>query len=657
MNARTTLAVAAGLSFGLGGGVGAQDPSATYPWLSYRLTAGGDQPVALGPLGLSDDRRKELTAAGHGAAELLNRHELEIGADVIRVRTVRVRHFLTEEGLRQMGNFEFRVSANRTEAAIEAMYVVLPDGEVFDVARETVQISNDAEPDIFSDTFTVTVPVSRLEVGATAVLITTQDRVISSWPLPWSHLFLTRGVSPIESFELRIGWEPTVPRPLVANGGELECDESEASIACSSGPQPAIQFDPDMSSVWDVIPQIVVTGNQDWGEIATSELAIVDASLGDDAGVTPILEQILVGSENDLDRLRRIHRFVADEIRYVGFEHGVSAVAPRPARTTLARRYGDCKDKVVLFLAMARAAGFDSLPVLVATDRYDVGKLTAPSWKYFNHMIACVDTPAARFGAGLPAQTCIDLTAPYLKTGALPVSLLGAVSLDLTDGVEAPGTLSAPEHGWTVELEMMNEVGCGDELTEMLQRTYVGSAAGAMRGFLLGLTEDQRLRWAEEGYREVMGDTASPEFEFNGLDDAEADVVIVSRAEYPWSEAWNEVSEPDIWLQSIGSVYTSENAHHPYLHFGVRVESRVSYRFCDSREPRFIGAALDFESEFGRLTRSYEIADNEVRVRTLLDVPRKRLEVARLERYNRFLLGALGQTGIWFSVEPVEAPK
>ena len=60
---------------------------------------------------------------------------------------------------------------------------------------------------------------------------------------------------------------------------------------------------------------------------------------------------------------------MSQDIRYVGIEKGTGGIMPRDPGLTFRQRFGDCKDKATLFLAMAKQAGFSAYPMLVATRR------------------------------------------------------------------------------------------------------------------------------------------------------------------------------------------------------------------------------------------------------------------------------------------------
>jgi lipoprotein NlpI len=81
---------------------------------------------------------------------------------------------------------------------------------------------------------------------------------------------------------------------------------------------------------------------------------------------------------------------VQQDVRYFGTEMGASSHRPSPPDQVLQQRYGDCKDKVQLLVALLRRMGIDAAPVLVSSGlRVDVQKLRATPLA-FDHVIARV---------------------------------------------------------------------------------------------------------------------------------------------------------------------------------------------------------------------------------------------------------------------------
>lgn len=86
-------------------------------------------------------------------------------------------------------------------------------------------------------------------------------------------------------------------------------------------------------------------------------------------------------------RTAAVLRFVQSEIRYLGVEVGIGSYRPNPPDTVFARRFGDCKDKTLLMLALLARMDIEALPALVHSDlgRGLSQALVAPV--SFNHVI------------------------------------------------------------------------------------------------------------------------------------------------------------------------------------------------------------------------------------------------------------------------------
>lgn len=79
---------------------------------------------------------------------------------------------------------------------------------------------------------------------------------------------------------------------------------------------------------------------------------------------------IRIRDENATDeqRILKALEFVQDDIRYLGIENGINSHQPTDPSVVFSRRYGDCKDKALLFCTILRFfEGVDASPVLVST--------------------------------------------------------------------------------------------------------------------------------------------------------------------------------------------------------------------------------------------------------------------------------------------------
>ena len=136
-------------------------------------------------------------------------------------------------------------------------------------------------------------------------------------------------------------------------------------------------------------------------------------------GLDSALGAVVTGARTLDDSLRALHRWVAQDFRYVSLSLGIGGFQPRLPAAVLATRYGDCKDKATLFIALARRLGLRAYPVLlsssggIARDR--------PSALAFDHMIAAVERPGG--------YLYLDLTSELTPFGSLPPAEQGEFGL------------------------------------------------------------------------------------------------------------------------------------------------------------------------------------------------------------------------------------
>jgi hypothetical protein len=109
---------------------------------------------------------------------------------------------------------------------------------------------------------------------------------------------------------------------------------------------------------------------------------------------------------------------------YVALEFGIYSYKPYPVSQVYARRFGDCKDKASLMIALLRATGVEAQLALVRTRRLGLIADDAASIAPFNHAIAYVPK----------YDLFLDGTAEYASTRELPLDDQGAMAL--TVGVD-----------------------------------------------------------------------------------------------------------------------------------------------------------------------------------------------------------------------------
>src|SRR5262249_39749217 len=133
-------------------------------------------------------------------------------------------------------------------------------------------------------------------------------------------------------------------------------------------------------------PHIAFSTGASWQSIAQGYAAIVEekASTKD---VQSLVASLTSGKSAREEKAAAIVAYLNREIRYTGAEFGDAAIVPHGPAETLKHKYGDCKDKSTLAVAMLRSAGVPAYVALLnAGNRLDV-PADLPGMGLFDHAI------------------------------------------------------------------------------------------------------------------------------------------------------------------------------------------------------------------------------------------------------------------------------
>jgi Domain of Unknown Function with PDB structure (DUF3857)/Transglutaminase-like superfamily len=108
--------------------------------------------------------------------------------------------------------------------------------------------------------------------------------------------------------------------------------------------------------------------------------------------ITSFTQSLLTGAPDFYTKLSRITESIQKNIRYFIVERGIGGLQANHAADIFRNRYGDCKDKTTLLIAMLHVAGINAYYVPV-DDRRGIVDPDDPSL-IGNHMITAIEIPA-----------------------------------------------------------------------------------------------------------------------------------------------------------------------------------------------------------------------------------------------------------------------
>lgn len=152
---------------------------------------------------------------------------------------------------------------------------------------------------------------------------------------------------------------------------------------------PGIALEADTPGPSSMRAYVHVSTAKDWSEVDRRYRALLADRDQPTAALATLAEQW--GGQGDARTVfGRLYAAVAARTRYVGLEFGVRSFLPAQPAVTLARGYGDCKDKATLLIALARARGIDAHLTLVRSRPAGAIAALPASFAVFDHAIVYV---------------------------------------------------------------------------------------------------------------------------------------------------------------------------------------------------------------------------------------------------------------------------
>jgi hypothetical protein len=291
-----------------------------------------------------------------------------------------------------------------------------------------------------------------------------------------------------QHFHVVLKNDPTPPAESDTNGLHV--------YSWSLGPIAAAEPLPGDAPAQEWQVWLGISSLPDWDEFVTWFHRIAQGSDVIDDSVKNEAADLAQGATTRTEKLRRAFEFVSS-LRYIAIELGVQGFRPRTPAEVLANRYGDCKDKANLLVALLHCMGMDARFVLL--DRGGYTDVAFPSWQ-FNHAICFVPKAPAD---GQPTDLWLDSTDSITPFGFIAPGDYGRDALvfgpDKAEFKKIAGTgqdVSTMDDEWDLSEDS------GGVWSGTFQRRAAGLADYALREAFRGLSPAQRR---EQIYEQLDG--------------------------------------------------------------------------------------------------------------------------------------------------------
>jgi tetratricopeptide (TPR) repeat protein len=337
---------------------------------------------------------------------------------------------LTDEAAAAARQYSFEYQADRQTVTLRAARVYRADGKVDEAIESGEAGANNPAIAMYTSTRTFYVNFPRLNAGDLVELRYRIEDVAlrnemadyfgeveylqSDEPLASSEYVL---ITPKRrTFYLRPPKLPGLVHDTKENG-------DQRIIRLLASDVPPIAPEPGMAPWPEMLAHVHVSTFKTWNDVGTWYWGLVREQFDVDDEVRTRTREITKGLTDTQSKVRAVYKF-ATELRYVALEFGIEGIRPRRTAQTVARGWGDCKDKATLIVTMLRELGIPSTIVLVRTRlRGDIEEDPA-SLAPFDHAIVYVPS----------LNLYLDGTAENTGSTELPVMDRGALALQINEG-------------------------------------------------------------------------------------------------------------------------------------------------------------------------------------------------------------------------------
>jgi transglutaminase-like putative cysteine protease len=418
---------------------------------------------------------------------------------------------LTEKGRRNNRTVTMSFMLPYSTAEVVKLEVLKPDGTVVgvDLAANTKESIDDSQMsmniyDPNSKLLQVNIP--QLEVGDVVHAVTRQTilRPIIAGEFADENVFEDEGYIRHLSYEVQAPAE----RPLQSI--KLR-DEVPGTVQYSTRPGadrtvihhwevsnvPRVFSEPAMPPYEMVLQRLLVSTTPDWPAVSKWYWELSRAHLeATSPEMAQTVKELVYGKETDLEKVKAIFYHVSKKIRYMGLtpEKDRPGFEPHDVKITFDKKYGVCRDKAALLVAMLRTAGFNSYPVLIS-----VGSKRDPDVadSFFNHAIVSVELKPGEYTLMDPTD---ENTRELLPTSDCDQSFL----VCRPEGENLKVSPVQPPENHMMQVKTTGTLGADGTLEAKSELLFAGVNDDAYRNFFSHLKPDDIRRFFESNLKATL---------------------------------------------------------------------------------------------------------------------------------------------------------
>ncbi len=252
---------------------------------------------------------------------------------------------------------------------------------------------------------------------------------------------------------------------------------------------------------------------RNWNEVALWAQALFSAEVRIDDELAGVITRIKSLPDTD-EQASAALQFVQNEIRYFSVSLGESSHRPSAPQVVMKQRFGDCKDKSWLLIAMLRELGIAAQPVLVPLDGSTHARDVLPTPGLFDHVIVRIDINGKSYFVD---PTRIGQSGALAQMGQVHENAEVLIAAQNTSGLTTLRSDNVAELNNSEVAERIAISAFGKPGTLAIRNTEHGVSAEILRMVAKTRPEDLARALTDEVLKRYPGakPTGTPEYEDN----------------------------------------------------------------------------------------------------------------------------------------------
>jgi len=544
-----------------------------------------------------------------------------------------------------------------------AAWTVAANGRVIESQKKDVNVTAAfAEFELFSDSKEKYIVPSGVEDGSlVGTEVLRQGRIAIS-----GERFSLQGFLPTRASELHLSVPSGSVHCFLNHPDRVETVSQSANAAVFRVSNlPAIAHEDNSPPLSSLAAEVIVNYDpsgpaavQSWEDAGRAYSPIFVGGEKPAPAVADETEQLASAKPDVLGKVGALYSFVSRQIRYVAVEVGIGGYRPHAAADVFQHKYGDCKDKANLLIAMLGHIGVRAYPALVGTRDDIEADPTAPTLTSFDHVIVALPIgadlePQVRQWPAYDAHDHIlwmDPTSEFDPLGQVP---------EMDQGVHA--LITYPDRG---ELELIPEpppqrngvaylaqlrLDASGSGTAEVQAQYFGDSNARRHDFYRGRSEADLRDAFENRVARYVPDANLTQVLFAGTSDNSQQVA----EKFSFSGDFGTALAGDSWffqpLFLTGFAVPELSPRPRTLPFDLGAPYEVAFKYhvelpAGMRVER-IPEPLSLQTEFGQLNVTYSTSGNALDVSETLSFTIGRIPPEKWAAFRDFVNSSLRAEG------------